>query len=162
MLLLFPSTLVAESLWVYKILDGDTIDFIGDNGILTRCRVLGIDTPEKYKGRKLSIDALRTGIAKDTHLSAGHLSSNYAMEYFSYSRAYKVTLMGKDLYGRDLCVIENYNCDILKDGYAVVYKNGVLTKDKEYRNHLNLCQLQGIDRGLNIEYRELMNKLRGE
>ena len=45
---------------VTKITDGDTIVVLAD-GLPVDVRLIGIDTPEKYAGKKLDKDVMRTG-----------------------------------------------------------------------------------------------------
>ncbi len=60
---------------VKKFIDGDTLDMANDTGTM-RVRLFGVDTPETYKGRKLTKDAQAVlsekGITED--------SDNYACE----------------------------------------------------------------------------------
>jgi endonuclease YncB( thermonuclease family) len=145
-----------------KVLDGDTVEFIKDN-LDFKCRIYGIDTPEKFKGKKLNEDVRRTGIPAVVHQEAGLQSTEYAENFFD-AYTYRVEDYGADLYQRHLCVVYkndiSYNESILKDGYAVVYKNGKYTNNKELKARLNSAQEEGLNQGLNVEFKDLMQKLR--
>lgn len=141
-----------------RVLDGDTILF-SNNGSDFKCRVYGIDTPEKFKGKKLNDDVLRTNIPAKIHQKAGLESTQFALDYFNGNN-YNIRDYGTDLYQRHLCIIQDYNEKILKEGYAVVYKHGKYIKDKNFRDALNRAQQEGLDKGLNKEFPELMQKLR--
>lgn len=142
---------------ITKIKDGDTFEIKTSDGVHI-CRLVGIDTPEKFKGRKLTADVNKTGIRPIVHLEAGLQATEYANEYFSkrYSPDVNVIFLERDLYGRDLCIIgsidrgdvsvqNSYNCDILLDGYAVFYKLGKNLK-KTMREEFKECDAR--DSGL--------------
>lgn len=161
------SEMVWEEGKVVNIKDGDTFDVQLSTDIRT-CRLVGIDTPEKFKGRKLNADVKRTGIRTIVHLEAGSQASEYANDYFKnrFTPEVWVHIMDTDLYGRDLCVVASkdtepsiqgsYNCHAMLDGYAVYYKQGKNLK-KIYRNEFDKCDIR--DSGLWETFPVLMNKL---
>lgn len=161
-----------EVIWtegkVTEIKDGDTFEVtIGDD--VHTCRLLGIDTPEKFKGRKLNADVRRTGIRSIVHLEAGSQASEYATNYFSnrFTPEAWIHIEERDLYGRDLCIVASkdtepsiqgsYNCHVLLDGYAVFYKDGKNLK-KVYRDEFKKCEVK--DSGLWETFPVLMEKLK--
>lgn len=138
---------------ITKIKDGDTFE-IETSGGSHVCRLVGIDTPEKFKGKKLTQDSNKTGIRPMVHLEGGLQATEYAQEYFNkrYSPYVNVVFLEKDLYGRDLCLVgsinrgdvsvqNSYNCDILLDGYAIFYKNGKNLK-KVMREEFKKCDVR--------------------
>lgn len=161
--LLCNFTAQAELMTVRRVLDGDTVEFYNQTYDIVMCRMLGIDTPEKFKGPKLKKDVAKTNIDEITHIQAGTLSTQYAKNYFKKDYPFDVKIVTKDLYQRNVCLVTDkantYNCQILADGFAVVYKGGKQIP-KEYRDYFNKCQDLGIDKGLNIKYNKLMEELR--
>jgi len=148
-----------------KVIDGDTVDFtfnVDDKEINLRCRVYGIDTPESQLGRKLTSDVRGTNFTKQYELSAGKLSKHYTEDYFSSKEFWNIHNYGQDMYGRTLCLIENFNFDILKDGYAVLYKKGHYLIDPNLLSMLEKYQQLGINQGLNVKYKDLMVHLRNK
>lgn len=153
---------------VTNVKDGDTFEVDIDNEVHT-CRLLGIDTPEKFKGRKLSADVNRTGIRSIVHMEAGEQATEYAEDYFKnrFSPEVWVHVSERDLYGRDLCIVSSkdvemsiagsYNCHVLLDGYAVFYKDGKNLK-KTIREELKKCEMK--DSGLWETFPVLMEKLK--
>lgn len=153
---------------ITRIIDGDTFDVLVGKTERT-CRLVGIDTPEKYKGKKLNADIRRTGIRSIVHLEAGQLATEYAENYFTnrFSPEVWVHIMDTDLYGRDLCIVASkdaepsipgsYNCHVLLDGYAVFYKDGKNLK-KNYRQEFEKCEAK--DSGLWEGFPVLMEKLK--
>lgn len=160
--------IVFEQGKITEIKDGDTFE-VNINGEDRTCRLLGIDTPEKFKGKKLNNDVNKTGVKKIVHLEAGAQASEYAKNYFEqrFSPDVWVHVFKKDLYGRDLCIVasqdlsptieDSYNCHVLLDGYAVFYKGGKDLK-KIYRDEFKKCDLR--EDGLYKTFPVLMDKLR--
>lgn len=149
---------------IYQIRDGDTMDFQTEQGILT-CRVLGIDTPEKYESNKLIKEANKFGIDASMIVNAGELATSYAYEYFSSNLVYALDIDGQDRYGRNLCIISDergsYNENIVADGYSVVYKNGKYIKDRALRHKLQVAQGNAVkaNSGLWADFKILMKKM---
>lgn len=161
------SDYIFEEGTISKIKDGDTFEVIIGKDVHT-CRIAAVDTPEKFKGKKLNKDVERTHIKKMIHQEAGLQATEYAEDYFwnRHSSEIWVHIIDKDIYGRDLCVIStkdigpsienSYNCHILLDGYAVFYKNGKNLK-KYYREIFKQCDLR--EDGLYKTFPILMERL---
>ena len=60
-----------------KISDGDTMSF-SSNGDEFKCRLYGIDTPEKFKTAKFFKDMQNTGASEKELEFAGQAATNYA------------------------------------------------------------------------------------
>lgn len=127
-----------------KISDGDTMSF-SNNGDEFKCRLYGIDTPEKFKTAKFFKDMQET-VASEKELEfAGQAATNYAKNKLFTGQKYKINVYDKDKYNRNICIVflqngDNFNEKIVEDGYAVVYKHGKYTKDKQFRHQLNVAQ----------------------
>lgn len=127
-----------------KISDGDTFTLKSQQHSEFKCRVYGIDTPEKFHTAKMDKDADKVGITPETMKKAGEASTQYAQEHLKVGKSYKVDVLEKDKYGRELCVIydgdKSYNESIVEDGYAVVYKSGKYIKDETFKRRLLQAQ----------------------
>lgn len=139
-LLILP-TFALEYATLQKISDGDTFTLKNQQHNEFKCRVYGIDTPEKFHTAKMDKDANKVGITPETMKKAGEASTQYAQEYLKIGKSYKVDILEKDKYGRDLCIVyhdddKSYNELIVEDGYAVVYKSGQYIKDTKFKRRL--------------------------
>lgn len=127
-----------------KISDGDTFTFKSSQHKEFKCRVFGIDTPEKFHTDKMDKDASKVGITAETMKKAGEASTQYAQQTLKVGKSYKVDVLEKDKYGRELCIVydgeNSYNEAIIKDGYAVVYKGGKYIKDDSLKRKLLQAQ----------------------
>ena len=148
-----------------KISDGDTMTFHNNKGEI-KCRIYGIDTPEKFKTAKFKKDMEVTGMSEKELKSAGEAATNYAKQRLHINSGYKLEIYDTDKYGRSLCVVylnsgQSFNEKIVEDGYAVVYKRGKYTKDKELRHTLNQAQGRAVksEAGLWRNYKILMKSM---
>lgn len=128
-----------------KISDGDTFTFKSQQHSEFKCRVFGIDTPEKFHTDKMDKDASKVGITAETMKKAGEASTQYAQQNLKVGKSYKVDVLEKDKYGRELCIVydgdaSSYNEASIKDGYAVVYKGGKYIKDDSFKRKLLQAQ----------------------
>jgi micrococcal nuclease len=121
---------------VTKVVDGDTFEIeTGD-----RVRLLGIDTPEKWKSGKLDKDAKRNAKDKEIIQKLGQLASEYAEKILLNQKVKLVpdsTNADKDRYGRLLryAYLEDgtfFNLKIIQDGYAYAYTKYPVTYEKEF------------------------------
>ena len=154
-LLLIASLIFAsEYANLEKISDGDTFTFKSSQHKEFKCRVFGIDTPEKFHTAKMDKDADKVGITADTMKKAGEASTEYAKQNLKIGKSYKLDVLEKDKYGRELCIIydgdKSYNEAIVADGYAVVYKGGKFIKDESFKRRLLSAEKEakGNNRGL--------------
>jgi micrococcal nuclease len=109
---------------VERVIDGDTFDAIYKKKRL-RVRVLGLDTPEKRRGKKASQDAERAGSSVTQQIELG-VSASARAEGLLLDK--KVILLSgrddrgprKDLYGRYLAYVEvsgkDYGLLMIKEG----------------------------------------------
>lgn len=144
-LLLFASlSFATEYANLLKISDGDTFTLKNQQHNEFKCRVYGIDTPEKFHTAKMDKDANKVGITPETMKKAGEASTEYAQQHLKVGKSYKVDVLEKDKYGRELCIVydgdKSYNEAIVADGYAVVYKNGKYIKDEQLKRRLLQAQ----------------------
>lgn len=144
LLLLSSLAFASEYAVLQKISDGDTFTLKSQQHSEFKCRVFGIDTPEKFHTAKMDKDADKVGITPETMKKAGEASTQYAQEHLKVGKSYKVDILEKDKYGRELCVIYNgdksYNESIISDGYAVVYQGGKFIKDDSFKRRLLQAQ----------------------
>lgn len=110
---------------VTRVIDGDTFDArLGDE--IVRVRVLGLDTPEKVRGRKAQRDAARAGSSVTQQIELGEDATRRARSLLDGAR---VTLCSgredrgprKDLYDRYLAYVElpdgrDYGLVMIKEG----------------------------------------------
>ena len=111
---------------VLKITDGDTV-WVAINGHRVKLRLLGIDTPEKYPGRKLERDAERCGVPPSYMKHLGQEATQHAKTLLHRGERVTVVTYGHGYYGRTLAVIilpdgSSFNEDMVADGYSCVYK----------------------------------------
>lgn len=143
-LLSYNILFASEYATLQKISDGDTFTFKSQQHNEFKCRVYGIDTPEKFHTAKMDKDANKVGITPDTMKKAGEASTKYAQEHLKVGKSYKVDVLEKDKYGRELCIVhdgdKSYNENIIADGYAVVYKGGKYIKDEQLKRKLLQAQ----------------------
>lgn len=144
LLLMSSIAFASEYAILQKISDGDTFTLKSQQHSEFKCRVYGIDTPEKFHTAKMDKDADKVGITPETMKKAGEASTQYAQENLKVGKSYKVDVLEKDKYGRELCVIydgdKSYNESIVSDGYAVVYKGGKYIKDDSFKRRLLQAQ----------------------
>lgn len=104
-----------------KVVDGDTVYFKSNSKEL-KCRIAYIDTPESSKNNKAKKDVDKcNGIVIDSMVQSGKLSKEYTSEYFKIGSKHKIDVIGTDHYGREVCEIDNFNIEIVKDGYAIPF-----------------------------------------
>ena len=144
LLLVTSLAIASEYAHLLKISDGDTFTFKSQQHSEFKCRVFGIDTPEKFHTAKLDKDASKVGITAETMKKAGEASTQYAQEHLKVGKSYKVDVLEKDKYGRELCIVhdgdKSYNESIIADGYAVVYQGGKYIKDDSFKRRLLQAQ----------------------
>jgi micrococcal nuclease len=123
------STTTSTSSAVLKIVDGDTVD-VSVNGVKTKIRVIGINTPETVDPRK-SVECF----GKEASDKAKSILLNQTVTLKSDS-----TQSDKDKYGRSLRYItlpdgSDYGLSMIREGYAYEYTYEVpYEKQSEYKN----------------------------
>ncbi len=120
---------------VVKVSDGDTIWVQPDTGgKKIKIRVWGIDTPEKFKSRKLYWSARICGTTTGKVKHLGERASGFAKRTLKGKRV-SVKVMGRGRYGRLLAKIiilpeeEDYGLKIIKEGFSCVYRKST---DRKY------------------------------
>lgn len=108
---------------VVKVVDGDTLDLLVDLGFRVftkvRCRLCGVDTPEKY-GVKKSSEEYQRGVAASDFVE-GWLST---LGDRVTIRSFDAKPLGQGKYGRWLCTVWSpsggacLNEDLIEAGHA--------------------------------------------
>ncbi len=145
---------------VERIADGDTLTVRLEDGRLAKLRLLWIDTPEKNEGYKLLKDVEKCGTSKKKMREAGLKATAYAKRNFHKGDRVKVKIEGQGHFKRYLALIWNkkgelYNEEIIKDGYACIYRKA---KYPKYLEKL-LDEAKRKRRGLWRDYYDIMNCL---
>ncbi len=145
---------------VEKIADGDTLTVRLEDGRKAKLRLLWIDTPEKNEGYKLLKDVEKCGTSKRKMREAGQKATAYAKRNFHKGDRVKVKIEGQGHFKRYLALIWNkkgelYNEEIIKDGYACIYRKA---KYPKYLEDL-LENAKKHRRGLWKDYYDIMNCL---
>ena len=136
---MFPSVtaFAHEKAYVVRIIDGDTIDVILEDGSEERVRLLGVDTPETYGKNK----PYEYGDITDTTCLKGW--GNKATEFARGILQEQNVILVSDtqagergFYGRLLAYVVADNRDIgellITNGYARVYVEGDSSREEEY------------------------------
>ena len=89
---------------ILKISDGDTIWVLMD-GQRVKLRLLGIDTPEKFKSKKLARDARECGVSQGYMKNLGQEATHYARSLLHKGQKVGVVVYGTGHYGRTLALI---------------------------------------------------------
>ena len=141
-----------------KISDGDTLTFS-----LAKCRILYIDTPEKFESDKLYRNSVKCGIDIKRIIDAGELSTKKANELLNIGKTYEIKTYEKDKYDRSLCQVKidenlDFGEEMIKSGYAVLFKNGEGIKESNIKNRLISIQNSAKKNGSGLwgEYSDVM------
>jgi len=111
------------SLSIIRVKDGDTF-VLSDS---TTVRLIGIDTPEKFNGKKLTNDATHCNISKENMKILGNHSTIFAKQFLNKEITLSFDKNKIDYYGRTLAYIYllndtiSINEHIIKHGYAKAY-----------------------------------------
>jgi len=145
---------------VVKVVDGDTITVRTEDGTKAKLRLLWIDTPEKNEGYKLLKDVDKCNTSKRKMKQMGQKATAYAKRNFHVKDVVKVKIEGQGQFKRYLALIWNkkdelYNEEIIKDGYACIYKKA---KYPKYLDNL-LEQAKEKRKGLWKDYYKIMKCL---
>ena len=111
---------------ILKITDGDTV-WVNQQGKRIKLRLLGIDTPEEYKSRKMNKDLRRCNVSYAEMRVLGLAATEHAKTMLYKGQDVTIKTFGKGYYGRTLAFVIlqngiNYNEQEVADGYACVYK----------------------------------------
>ncbi len=145
---------------VVKVADGDTITVRLEDGRKAKLRLLWIDTPEKSEGYKLLRDVDKCNTSKRKMRQMGQKATAYAKRNFHVKDRVKVKIEGRGQFKRYLALIWNkegelYNEEVIKDGYACIYRKA------EYPEYLEkfLEEAKKKRKGLWKEYYKIMECL---
>jgi len=118
-----PVTGSDEFFAVSRVIDGDTLKL--SNG--EKVRLIGIDTPEKYYGKKLLRDAKKDRKDIRTIQEMGNRATRFVKEFIAGKRVrLEFDIEKRDRYGRLLAYVylddgTFLNGKILEEGYAQVF-----------------------------------------
>lgn len=107
---------------VSRIVDGDTID-ITYKGKTFRARLIAIETPESYAGKKSKRQAKQCKVTEREIIHLGKLSKIYTKHKLPLGSKILFLKVGRDVYERPLVWVKGFNFEIVRDGYAQVYAN---------------------------------------
>ena len=136
---------------VVKVVDGDTVYVVAENGTEYKLRLLGVDTPETYRKNSPNEYIMTDGryISNITYLKVwGINAKDYAKKELDGKKVIVVfdnRAPKKDRYNRYLTYVfvddENFNENLIKYGYARVYisdfelKKKFLEEEKYAKEH---------------------------
>lgn len=129
-LMLLVFSLHAAQMKFVRVIDGDTAIFQDSNLTNIKCRMAYVDTPESVINDKAKKNAASCNVTPLDIVNLGTLSKSYAHDYFLAHPTVDVTVNGVDQYNRSVCVVQDYNLAVVRDGYATVYKS-FTPKDKK-------------------------------
>lgn len=123
---LAPCALAAQAYRVVKIADGDTLTALDANLQQVKCRLYGIDAPEKKQ--------------------AFGQASKLSLAELSFGRTALIDIVGRDRYGRAICRVAVAGVDINKEqiarGMAWMYRD--YAKDASYSDAETAAQARRI------------------
>jgi micrococcal nuclease len=134
---------------VVRVVDGDTVDVIFQDGSTDRIRLLGVDTPETT----LSNRPYEYGNITDTACldEWGDLATEFALELLEGQTVGVVldpTAGDRGYYGRLLAYIhigdQDFNATLVEQGYARVYAEGESSRKTQYLQLMERARAQGI------------------
>ncbi len=136
---------------VLKVYDGDTFRCRLPEGEKVRVRLIGIDTPEKRRNRKLMRDARRLGIPPEEIIEMGRKASEFTRKLIPPGTVVylETDVQLHDRYGRLLAYVwlpdgRMLNEVLLKEGYATIY---TFPPNVKYVDRFRKAQEYARDRG---------------
>lgn len=142
--------------------DGVKVDGVELNNI--QCHSAGVDTPEQVKTRKYQ---RLSGLNDSKVAEAGAKAKEFATNFFASNKNIEVVSNEQDLYRAYQCQITagalDYSVELVKNGYAIVYKfkDGGHLKDKAYLEKLIAAQTEAIanQTGLWANYGDILREM---
>ena len=142
----------ANKAYLIRVVDGDTIKYSYNENKKKdseeTCRVFGIDTLESSNNSRLKKIAEREKLSSrevNQSIGEGKRATKRGKELLE-GKSIKIRTYGKDYYGRTLCRILidagngehtiDYGYEMVKGGFAIVYKQGLYAADKTYYNKM--------------------------
>jgi len=134
-------------------------------GQVVKIRLVGIDTPESYKTRKLWRDSRKCGVSPKEMRKLGKKASKFTKALIK-GKMVEVSIYGRDRYGRPLGIVKvdgkNVNAILLRRGMACVWRK---TKPESLRDHLDqeMFQARRTSKGFwgsNPEVMECLRRVR--
>ena len=123
---LSPCAIAAQSYRVVKIADGDTLTALSENMQQVKCRLYGIDAPEKKQ--------------------AYGQASKMSLAQLSFGRSAQIDIVGRDRYGRAICRVAVGGVDVNKEqiarGMAWMYRQ--YADDRSYSDAEMVAQLRRV------------------
>lgn len=125
---------------VWRVVDGDTVELVFDEGdgqaeddAFEKVRVRGVDTPEHHASSKLTRDAERARLDRETVRALGRAATAHAEALLPLGTRVAVEGTGRDRYGRLVAylLVEDaagqpfdFGARMIADGYAHAYDGG--------------------------------------
>lgn len=122
---------------IARVVDGDTIVVIS-KGRKIRGRIIGIDTPESFKSKKLYNQSKKCNLSINEILHMGRLSKIYTKHKLPVGSDILFLSVKIDYYGRELIWVKGFNFEIVRDGFAQVYAHA----DIKYRTKKALFAIE--------------------
>ena len=116
----------AQEYRVVGVSDGDTLTALSADRRQIKCRLYGIDAPEKKQ-------------------AFGH-ASKISLAALSYGRAARIDVLGRDRYGRSICRVAVGGVDVNREQIA----RGMAWMYRQYADDLDYSQAEGAARARRI------------
>jgi len=146
--LILSSSLFAESKKLRYIIDGDTVVFKHST-----CRLAYIDTPESKRNKKAIKDISHCpSLTMQDIIESGRYARRYLKHAMKKGKKYEVTVLSKDIYSRDICVIhssrDTFNYDLVRNGFAVPFWRYITSHAIKVRMEKALLAAKSQQKGL--------------
>ncbi len=130
LILILPLFLSAgwNSAKVERIIDGDTIIIKTLAGQSQKVRLIGFDTPESFKNKKLLKQASRCSVTLEKMQMVGNISKRYTSTRLTKGSKIAYLDYGVDYFQRRLIWVRGFNYRIVADGFAKAYRRADLPR----------------------------------
>jgi len=122
------------------LVDADTIKLRLNNNTMVKVRLIGIDTPEKFKTKKFYKDIKKCKIEPEKLEMMGKLSSKYLMDLINNGNKFEIKIFGIGYYNRYLGILyinnEEINKILLRNGYACFRYSTLIKNNNDYLNNM--------------------------
>ena len=149
---------------IWKVSDGDTV-WVKKGNKKIKLRLIGIDTPEKFSGYKLTRDAKKCAVHERQMSYLGKLASKFAKSILKKRVRVTIVTYGKGYFKRTLAKIilpdhTDFNKLMIQEGYACLYKKTDKLSYNEFNAYYNsLLNAKKLRKGLWKMFPNIMNCL---
>lgn len=150
---LLAGSLMAESLELRYVIDGDTVQFSKD----VRCRVAYIDSPESSFNSKAKKDMRKcSGVDKSEMVEAGRYAKRYLKSIMRKGKRYQVNILSREKHrkgskNRFICEIfdkeESINEKLVRNGFAVPWWRYIKNKEVNKRMYAHFAHAKSNHKG---------------